>query len=198
MTDRVSPSSPETWGHGPSGTALRRRVVLLAALPFGLVGCATPTPVARDPEGSYCYRSKLERYIKGPCVSSGVPSLEVDRLAKPLPPHPALLTVYVVRESRADGQNLVKVVADQNMAFDMVPDSMARLRFKPGEHTLAFLFDRQRGVVQVEGQAGEVKVLRLRGTGWAWNLQYTWERTSPDAVQGVVQRTRLVADASVP
>lgn len=176
----------------------KRRLLLLAALPLVLAGCAARAPVARDPEGSFCYRSKLEHYIKGPCVAEGVPSLQEDAAAKQLPAHPALLTVYVVRQNQADGQDVVKVIADGAAAIDTVPDTMVRLRFKPGTHTLAFVYEQQRGVVEVEGGPGEVRFLRLRGAGFAWNVRYEWLYSTAQATRRSAERTRLVADVLVP
>ncbi|RCW66107.1 hypothetical protein [Pseudorhodoferax soli] len=182
-------------GAGPQPT---RRKLFLVALPFVLAGCATKPPVARDPEGSFCYRSKLEHYIKGPCVTEGVPSLQEDALAKALQPHPTLLTVYVVRQNIADGQDVVNVTADGTASIRTLPDTMARLRFKPGAHTLAFQFEDQQGVAQIEGHAGEVKFVRLRGAGFAWAVQYEWLNSTEQATRDSLQRTRLVADVLVP
>lgn len=194
---KASPAQPPS-ASADAGLQATRRRLLLVALPFGLAGCATKSPVARDPEGTFCYRSKLEHYIKGPCVTEGVPSLQEDALAKKLQPHPSLLTVYVVRQNLADGQDVVKVIADGAATIHTLPDTMARLRFKPGAHTLAFLFEEQQGVVEVEGHAGDVKFVRLRGAGFAWAVQYEWFNSTEQVTRDSLQRTRLVADVLVP
>ncbi|PZP90557.1 MAG: hypothetical protein DI587_38325 [Variovorax paradoxus] len=127
-----------------------------------------------------------------------MPSLQDDALVKQLPAHPTLLTVYVVRQNLADGQDVIKVVADDVTTISTLPDTIARLRFKPGEHTLSFLFEEQRGSVEVEGQAGEVRFVRLRGVGFAWAVRYDWMHSTAQATRKKVWRARLIADVLVP
>lgn len=158
------------------------------------VGCAsTPLPDL-GVESVYCYRNKVDRYRKGPCTSEPAPSLKADAEAKQFPADPVLLTVYVVRQSWGDGRNVVKIYADEGNAIETLPDSLVRLRLRPGSHTLAYAFEGQRVSTQVTGGAGEVRFVRLGGTAWAWASNYWWAAEPQAEIQQRVYRTRLIAD----
>lgn len=177
-----------------------RRRLLLASLPLslGLTGCASGPRRERDPAGSYCYRSNLEHYRKGPCIQAGVPSRSAEDAVKRFAPSPGLLTVFVVRQHWMDNPNLVRVTVDNTHVADTLPNTLVRLRIKPGAHTLALAFEHQRELVQVTGDAGDVRFVRLRGGGFSWNPSYAWLPGTAESLQGPAEGSRLVADVLLP
>jgi hypothetical protein len=167
--------------------------MLVGAAVF-MSGCASLPPPDLTAQSIYCYRSKVDRYKKGPCTSTPVPSLARDAEAKQFKPDPGYLTVYVVRHSWGDGSNIVQVVADGGSAIETLPDTMVRLRLKPGSHELAYEFEGQRTTAQVVGGAGEVRFVWLSGTAWAWRSRYSWGDDQQAAIRQRASRTRLIAD----
>lgn len=166
-------------------------VLLLGIL---LAGCvSTPAP-DRTKEAVHCYKSKLEHYKRGPCTSGPVPSLDADAMAKRFEPDPDAFVVYVVRQSWADGTNLVHVRADTGAEIETLPDTLVRLRLRPGAHTLSLAYDGQREQIRTSGSAGDVKLLRLAGSGWSWHVKYQWAEEPADELRVRALRTRLVAD----
>ncbi|PZP91374.1 MAG: hypothetical protein DI587_35545 [Variovorax paradoxus] len=157
-------------------------------------GCATLPPPDLNVESVYCYRSKVDRYKKGPCTSEPVPSLKADAEAKQFRSDPTQLTVYVVRQSWGDGRNVITVHADNGSAIETLPDTLIRLRLRPGNHELSYVFDGRRVITQVIGGAGEVRFVRLSGTAWAWASQYLWAEEPQAHTRQRAKSTRLIAD----
>lgn len=161
-----------------------------------LAGCATP-PVA-DPtaEAPHCHKTNRGRVLE--CTSAPAPSLQADAQAKRFDPDPAALTVYVVRRNWGDGRHVVKVQADNGPLAETLPDTMVRLRLRPGAHAIAFEFEGQRQGTRVEGQAGDVRFVRIEGTAWAWKRHYEWVVEPEVATRDRARRARLVADLERP
>lgn len=189
----------EAIAMGDQPNAWRRRL-LLASLPFslGLTGCATGPRRERDPEGSYCFRTNLEHYRKGPCIREGVPSRSAEADIKRFAPSSGLLTVFVVRQHWMDNPNLVKVTVDNTPVADTLPNTLVRLRLKPGVHTLALAFDGQRELITVTGDAGDLRFVQLRGGGFSWSPSYEWLPGTPESLRDKAERSRLVADVLLP
>jgi len=167
--------------------------VAVAAL---LAGCATPPAPDPTAETPHCYKTNKGRVIA--CTSVPAPSLNADAEAKRFAPDPAALTVYVVRRNWGDGRNFVKVQADSGPVAETLPDTMVRVRLRPGVHTIAFEFDGQRQSTSVQGQAGDVRFVRIDGTVWAWKSSYEWTVEPEAAIQDRARKARLVADIKVP
>lgn len=163
-----------------------------------MAGCASRPAPDRSIETVHCYQSKRERYRKGPCTTARAPSLAADAQAKRFQADPVLFTVYVVRHSWGDGANVLKLHLDDGPAMETLPDTMVRLRLKPGGHHLAFEFEGQRQKVHVEGAAGEVRFVRLSGTAWAWRSTYQWASEPQAEIRERAKKTRLVADLKRP
>lgn len=160
-----------------------------------LAGCATrpaPDPTAESP---HCYKTNKGRVIA--CTRSPAPSLNADAEAKRFTPDPNALTVYVVRRNWGDGRNFVKVHADNGPGIETLPDTMVRLKFKPGMHTVEFEFEGRRQATTVEGKAGDVRFVRLDGTVWSWNSSYEWVSEPEAAIRERALKARLVADVTV-
>lgn len=171
-----------------------RRLWMVSGLPFivGLAGCAR---APRDLGPTYCHRSKLEHYIKGPCIAAPIPSPSADADAKRFESTSGWLTVFVVRQNWLDGQDIVRVIANQRESFETLPDTLMRLRFTPGTHTLTLLFGAHNASIQVHGQAGDVRFVHLLGAGLSWRVAYRWNQQDADRLRHRALKTRLVADA---
>ena len=174
-----------------------RRLTCVSVLVAGglLAGCATPTAPDPTAEVPYCHKTNKGRVIA--CTAAPVPSLNADAQAKQFTPDPNALTVYVVRRNWSDGQNFVKVQADDGATVETLPNTMVRFRLKPGTHTIAFEFEGKRPVTSVTGKAGEVRFVRINGIVWVWKSAFTWATESEDSIRERALKARLIADLTV-
>lgn len=175
----------------------KQRTIIVVTLGAAvlLAGCATPRAPDPAAEVPHCYKTNKGRVIA--CTPVTAPSLNADAEAKRFVPDPNALTVYVVRRNWADGSNFVKVYPDGGAGVDTLPDTMVRLKFKPGSHSVAFEFDGRRQTTTVEGRAGEIRLVRIDGTVWAWKSTYAWATESEAATRERALKARLVADVVV-
>lgn len=173
----------------------RLHMFALLAIAAVLAGCATPPPPDPAAELPHCYKTNKGRIIA--CTSAPVPSLNVDAEAKRFAPDPNALTVYVVRRNWGDGRNFVKVLAEGGTAVDTLPDTMVRMKFKPGSHKIAFQFEDQRQDTTVEGKAGDVRFVRIDGMVWSWKSTYEWASEPEAATRERALKARLVGDLAV-
>ncbi|GHC92891.1 hypothetical protein GCM10007320_43410 [Pseudorhodoferax aquiterrae] len=172
-----------------------RRTVVAALLPAvtTLSGCATSKDASEE-DDPFCYRSKLEPYIKGPCLAGPVPSQAMDSAAKRFEADPGFLTVFVVRQGWADGAVVVRVRAASHPAVETLPDTLVRLRLRPGAHVLALEFRDQTDEIGVRGEAGQVRFVRLLSFGLSWRGRYRWTDEGAESLRRRAAKTRLVAD----
>lgn len=157
-----------------------------------LAGCATrpaPNPTAEVP---YCHKTNKGRVIA--CTHAPAPSLNADAEAKRFTPDPNAMTVYVVRRNWGDGRHVVKVQTDGGPAVETLPNTMVRMKLKPGRHTIAFEFEGRGQSATVEGKAGDVRFLRIDGMVWAWKSTHEWTSEPEAAVRQRALKARLVAD----
>lgn len=175
----------------------KQRTIIVAALGAAvlLAGCATPRAPDPTAEVPHCYKTNKGRVIA--CTPVVAPSLNVDAEAKRFAPDRDALTVYVVRRNWGDGRNFVKVYPDGGAGVDTLPDTMARFKFMPGAHSIAFEFDGKRQSTTVQGQAGDIRLVRIDGTVWAWKSTYEWVAESEAATRERALKARLVADVVV-
>jgi len=173
------------------------RLIFVAALGAAvlLTGCATPPPPDPTAEVPHCYKTNKGRVIA--CTPAAAPSLNADAEAKRFVPDRNALTVYVVRRNWGDGRNFVKVYPDGGTGVDTLPDTMVRLKFRPGAHSVTFEFDGKRQSTTVQGQAGDIRFVRIDGTVWAWKSTYEWVDEPEAATRERALKARLVADVSV-
>ncbi len=174
------------------------RSAVIVGVALIVAGCASRPAPDRAIESVHCYQSKVDRYRKGPCTTAPAPSLTMDAQAKLFEADPTLFTVHVVRHSWGDGANLLRLDVDGSAAIETLPDTMVRLRLKPGSHALVFAFEGQRRGTRVEGSAGEVRFVRLAGTAWAWRSTYEWADEPQVEIRKRAERTRLIADLKQP
>lgn len=173
---------------------LINRLYLIVSLAVGvlLAGCATPPPPDPAAELPHCYKTNKGRVIA--CTKAPAPSLNSDAEAKRFAPDPSALTVYVVRRNWSDGRNFVKVQVDDGPSVETLPDTMVRAKLKPGLHTIAFEFEGERKTTTVEGQAGEVRFVRIDGVVWSWKSTFEWATEPEPAIRERALKARLVAD----
>ncbi len=157
-----------------------------------LAGCATPAAPDLKAEAPYCHRNNKGRVQL--CTKGNAPSLERDAEAKRFEPSPDLLTVYVVRQAWGEAGHPLDVSLNGQRSFETVPESMLRLRLKPGEHKLEFQHDGRTYSTVVRGTAGQVVFAGIAGTDWAWGSSHRWSDEAPEKLKQRARSTRLVGD----
>lgn len=176
----------------PALTAVCGRLTLAVVAATVLAGCVSlPEP---DPTAEVPYCQKRKKGLTRDCTTAAAPSLNADAQAKRFAADPRALTVYVVRRSWADGINVVRLQADGGPIVETLPETMVRLKMRPGTHALALEFKGQRKVTTVKGEAGEVKFVRLDGEVTAWSTDYGWADELEGPGRERARKTRLVAD----
>jgi len=157
-----------------------------------LAGCASapaPDPTAEAP---HCYKTNRGRPVV--CTTVVAPSLNADAQAKRFEPDARSLTVFVVRKNWGDTRHLISLFVDGRAPIETVPESLVRLRLKPGQHSLSFEFEGQRQELGVSGGAGEVRFVRIEGSVWAWGSNYGWASEQAADARARALNARLVAD----
>jgi hypothetical protein len=175
----------------------QRRTLLLGLAVVGLAplaGCmATPMHPA-NPDGTYCHRVGKSYRHTLTCTPTQVPAEAVEAEAKRFDADPLSLTVYVLRHRWGDASVVVPVTVDGAVSAATIPDSLLRLRLKPGAHRLVAQWEGQSVDIAVEGRAGDLRVVELVGSGWAWGTRFSWNAVQVDAVQSRARASKLVAD----
>jgi hypothetical protein len=175
----------------------RRHILVLAAsaTSLALLGCASTESDVSRRGGPYCYRNARKRPIV--CTSESTPGLDVEAEAKRFDADPDALTVYVVRSGWGDTRHLVAVSVDDSRLIETVPQSMVRMRLRVGVHRIAYAFERDHGVIEVHGAAGQVKFIRLSGDFWVWGSSFGWSQEDEEIAKRRARRTRLVGDLRI-
>lgn len=176
-----------------STTGRRAALIALGSCTLLLAACASKPIRPANADGTWCHRvGKAPRY-KLTCTSAPVPPPTVDAEAKRFPVLADRLTVYVVRKRWADAANVVKLTVDGSAEAETVPESFVRLRLTPGEHILQASWSEGETRTVVRGAAGEIRVVELVGSVWAWGSTYEFE-PGDEASRDRVLRIRMVAD----
>jgi hypothetical protein len=66
-------------------------------------------------------------------------------------------------------RGVLTIVIDERATIATIPNSLVRLRIKPGRHRLSVKWHDQGVSTTIEGQAGTVLFLEVVGAQWAWN-----------------------------
>lgn len=175
----------------------QRRTLLIGLAAVGLVplaGCMTKPVRPANADGTYCFAFGKYPSRKLTCTTAPIPSEQVEVAAKRFEAVPDMLTVYVVRKRWGDRRNAVRLTPDSGPAIVTVPESLVRLRLKPGPHTLAADWDEGRASMDITGAAGEIVFVELVGSVWSWGSSYRLERGDPTASRARAVPLRLVAD----
>lgn len=175
----------------------RNKIVVLGSALAGLLfatGCAVKELQPLRADGTYCHKAGRDPRPVMTCTPGAVPSAAADLEAKKFEGTVGALTVFVVRKGWSDETSVVTVTIDGTAQAHTVPDSMVRLRLKPGAHRLSAQTDGQPAEVSVDGGAGEVRAVALSRVGAAWGNRIGWDLAETAALRASAQSTRLVAD----
>ncbi len=175
----------------------QRRTLLLGLAVVGLAplaGCMTKPLRAVNADGTYCYRIGKSYRPTLTCTPTAVPTDAVEAEAKRFEADPAALTVYVLRSRWGDASVVVPVTVDGAASATTIPVSLVRLRLKPGAHRVSALWEGRSNDVSVEGRAGDLRVVELVGSGWAWGTSFSWQMAQAESVKARAQASKLVAD----
>ena len=175
----------------------RRRTLLIGLAAVGLVplaGCMTKPlqPVRAD--GSYCHRIGRSYRPTLTCTTEPVPPVDTEAQSKRFEPSAGALTVYVLRKRWGDSRNLVVTSIDGRRQVTTIPESLMRVRLKPGEHRLVLEWEGRSSEIVVTGAAGEVRFVELVGSVWSWGSSYRWENGALDSSRDRAIASKLIAD----
>ena len=126
-----------------------------------------------------------------------MPSAEDDLKAKRFTPEVDALTVYVVRHRWADGHQLVPVTVDDGTTVVTVPESIIRLRLRPGRHILSAAWENKTATLPVEGASGSLQFVQLAGAVYSWSSSYAWVTGDAEDARHRALKSRLIADIEV-
>lgn len=180
-----------------SDRAPTRRTLLIGLATAGLVplsGCMTKPPLPINADGTYCHSMGKRPRNKLTCTPAAIPSAGVEAEAKQFAAAPGALTVYVLRRRWGDASVVVPISVDGVVRASTIPESLVRLRLKPGTHRLLAEWEGRSTGVEVTGRAGEVRMVELNGSGWAWGNSFDWQLTQLDDVKARAAASKLVAD----
>jgi len=157
-------------------------------------GCMTKPMQPANPDGTYCFATGKWYRRKLTCTPTPIPPESVEAEAKRFEPAPGLLTVYVVRKRWGDAVNQVRLTVDGGAPVVTTPESFVRLRMRPGPHTFAATWSEGATELAVTGAAGDVRVVELVGSVWAWGSTYRLDHGNLAEGRTRAARLRLVAD----
>lgn len=170
--------------------------LLVGLAPLFLAGCASRWEQPTEQDGSWChwFGRSLARKRTQTCTLHPVPNLQNDIQAKAFVPEGDAVTVYVVRRSMNDYRYRVPVLVDGTHSVDTIPESYVRLKLRPGTHKLAIRWRGQLAEQEVEGQAGEIRVLQVAGLSTDQDSQFGWGGKGTDDARQRVLKARLIND----
>lgn len=174
-----------------------RRTVALGLLGAALVpltGCMTKPLQPVNADGTYCYSIGRRPHNKLTCTPQPVPPLSVEADVKRFEASADALTLYVVRKRWGDASKPAVVSLDGRTRVTTIPESLMRVRLKPGEHRLAVEWDGRSTERVVSGAAGEVRFVELVGWFWSWGGEFHWEEGSLQASRPRAISSKLIAD----
>lgn len=175
---------------------IRRRLIVGGAVGSAaplLAGCANKPLRAANVDGTYRFRVNSKSRRKT-CTPESVPAVADDAQAKALPVDTHALTVYVVRKRWADAVNVVELSVDGQRVASTVPNSFVRFKLAPGSHRSAALWQGESIEQKIAGVEGQLVVVELVGSAWAWASDYKLEIGNLESTGLRVQSSWLVAD----
>ncbi len=174
-----------------------RRTLLLGLAAGGLlplVGCMTKPVQPVNADGTYCDRIGKAYRPKLTCTPEAIPTAAVEAEAKRFEGTAGALTVFVLRRSWGDASVVVPVTVDGAVGAATIPESLVRIRMAPGKHRLSAKSDGLSADIDIEGQAGEVRFVELKGSGWGWGNTFSWKDISLEDGRERALATKLVGD----
>jgi hypothetical protein len=176
---------------------LNRRSLSLSLISICLVpltGCTTKPLRPVNADGTYCYRIGRTYRRTRTCTPEPVPTDFAEAEAKRFEPDPKALTVYVIRRRWADATEIVPVTVDDRVRVATIPESLVRLRLKPGTHKLSFEWDGRSVTTTAAGRHGDIRYVELNGSNWAWGTSFTWGVSAADLARPRAAASKLIAD----
>lgn len=164
-----------------------------AGLALLAAGCATPPSARLLDDGRYCHRAGKGLDVTSTCTSGAIPAKALQADARTLSGAPGVLTVYVIRDRWNDASGVLRVSVAGRGSLETVPESFVRLRLPPGSHRLQLEGADAAGLIEVSGQAGEVRLVELEGEVWAWRRHLHLTAINLDGQPARVARLPLVA-----
>ncbi len=142
-------------------------------------------------QGQFYYRAGKSRTRT--CTTEPVPPQLVEADVKRFKPDAGRLTVFVVRKRWGDAVNRIDLRVDGVAPVTTVPESFVRLRLAPGRHQFTMTWNGVNVSTAVEGRAGEVRIVEIVGSVWAWGSSYTWEVDDEAGARKRAMTSRLIA-----
>ena len=170
---------------------------LLGAVVVPLTGCITKPLQPVNANGTYCYSIGRRPRNKLTCTPEPVPALTVEADAKRFAASADALTLYVVRKRWGDASKPAVVSFDGRTRVTTIPESLIRVRLKPGEHRLKVEWEGSSSERVISGPAGEVRFVELVGWFWSWGGAYEWEEGSPEGSRSRAMTSKLIADVDI-
>jgi hypothetical protein len=175
----------------------QRRFLMVGLAAVGLLalaGCMTKPIQPANADGTYCHRTGTSYRPTLTCTPEAVPTAAGEAKAKRFEGMTGVLTLFVLRQSWGDASVVVPVSVDGAGGAATIPESLVRLRLAPGKHSVSAKWDGFSADITVDGQAGEVRVVELKGSGWAWGKTFKWKSVRLEDVRERALATKLVAD----
>ena len=160
-----------------------------------LAGCTSMPSRPPLPEDSFC-RSTM-RPSRPVCIEGGVPSAAAAAQVGGLPGIPGKLTVYIVRNNQSDITQLVSLKVADSAVARTLPRTFVRLQLAPGQHSLRIDWRNGASSATVQGNAGEVRYLQLKGWPYWSSLTFSLEPIDSAIAVELSQKAKLVADVVV-
>ncbi len=167
---------------------------LLGAALVPLSGCMSKPLQAVNPAGTYCYSIGKRPRNKLTCTPEPVPPPSVEADVKRFEASANALTLYVVRKRWGDARDPAVVSFNGRTRVTTIPESLIRVRLKPGEHRLSVEWGGRSTQHGVSGAAGEVRFVELVGWFWSWGGEFRWEEGSPEGSRTRATSSKLIAD----
>ncbi|MFY7914571.1 MAG: hypothetical protein ACOVPA_07865 [Rubrivivax sp.] len=183
-----------------SAKLIQRRTLMIGLAAVGfmpLTACVSKPVRPVNADGTYCHSIGKTYRPTLTCTPEAIPSAAVEAEAKRLEGSTGVLTVYVLRQSWGDASVIVPITVDGMTAAATIPESLVRLRLAPGKHGLSAKWDGRSADIDIEGQAGEVNIIELKGSGWAWGNSFGWQAVRLDVARERTSASKLVADVSL-
>lgn len=181
-------------------TMLNRDTLVLGALATAallLSGCMAKPIRPANSDGTYCHRIGKTYRPTLTCTLEPVPPATVEADAKRFAGMAGALTVYVMRRGWGDASVVVPFKVDGAVGAATIPESLVRLRLAPGKHSLSVLSDGRSTDIAIEGRAGDVQIVELKGLGWAWGATFRWQAVRLNDVRERAKASKLVADVDL-
>jgi hypothetical protein len=171
-----------------------RRAIVVCASVAPLLGACVSKPLRQvEADGTYCFRLTTPTRRKV-CTPEPVPPAAVEADAKRFETTPAAMTVYIVRHRWADAVSRLPLLIDERATVVTVPRSLVRVRAVPGQLRLRVDWEGRSAQYQVSASAGEIVLVELVGSFWAWGGYYRWEVGHDADVRQRAIHSKLIAD----